>query len=79
VLGRSMRTQKAQARVLAAQFAERAVAAERARFARELHDVVAHHVSVVVVQAAGAHAALDDDPAAARVALRHIESSGREA
>jgi signal transduction histidine kinase len=79
LLGRSQQTQRAQAAALAQQSAERAVVAERSRFARELHDVVAHHVSVVVVQAAGARAALDEQPEAAREALRHIEDSGRAA
>jgi len=55
--------------------AERAVAAERARIARELHDIVAHHLSVVVLQAAGSRAS--GKPAAA--ALEKIEHSGRQA
>jgi signal transduction histidine kinase len=55
--------------------AERAVAAERARIARELHDIVAHHLSVVVLQAAGARAS--GRPAAG--ALEKIEDSGRQA
>jgi signal transduction histidine kinase len=55
--------------------AEQAVAAERARIARELHDIVAHHLSVVVLQAAGARAS--GRPADG--ALQKIEHSGREA
>jgi len=55
--------------------AEQAVAAERARIARELHDIVAHHISVVVLQAAGARAS--GRPADG--ALKKIERSGREA
>jgi signal transduction histidine kinase len=55
--------------------AEQAVAAERARIARELHDIVAHHLSVVVLQAAGARAS--GRPADG--ALKKIERSGREA
>ena len=54
---------------------ERAVAAEQARIARELHDIVAHHLSVVVLQAAGARAS--GRPAAA--SLEKIEDSGRQA
>jgi signal transduction histidine kinase len=57
------------------QQAERAVAAERARIARELHDIVAHHLSVVVLQAAGAQAS--GRPATG--ALQKIEHSGRQA
>ncbi|MEV0727256.1 sensor histidine kinase [Polymorphospora sp. NPDC050346] len=56
-----------------------AVAEERARIARELHDVVAHHVSVMVVQADGAGYALAGDPDRAREALGTISRTGREA
>jgi signal transduction histidine kinase len=55
--------------------AEQAVAAERARIARELHDIIAHHLSVVVLHAAGARAAGGADPAT----LAEIEQSGRQA
>ena len=56
-----------------------AAAAERARIARELHDVVAHHVSVMVVQADGAGYALRSDPDRAAAALKAISSTGRQA
>lgn len=56
-----------------------AVAAERARIARELHDVVAHNVSVMVVQADGAAYVLDASPAQAKQALETISSTGRQA
>ncbi|MGE5133232.1 MAG: sensor histidine kinase [Gemmatimonadota bacterium] len=59
--------------------AQVAVAAERARIARELHDVVAHNVSVMVVQADGASYALDSEPDRARQALAAISGTGRQA
>ncbi|MEV6980764.1 sensor histidine kinase [Sphaerisporangium sp. NPDC051017] len=56
-----------------------ATAAERARIARELHDVVAHNVSVMIVQADGASYTLDTDPEKARHAVQTISSTGRQA
>jgi DNA-binding CsgD family transcriptional regulator len=56
-----------------------AAAAERARIAREIHDVVAHNVSVMVVQADGAAFALDGSPQRAREALGAISATGRRA
>ncbi|GHF76504.1 two-component sensor histidine kinase [Streptomyces griseosporeus] len=89
VLGDSIRTRRA----YYAQLEERAtrlekereaqakvaVAAERARIARELHDVVAHNVSVMVVQADGAAYVLDAAPDQAKKALETISSTGRQA
>lgn len=89
VLGDSLRTRRA----YLAQLEERAarlerereaqakvaVAAERARIARELHDVVAHNVSVMVVQADGANYVLDAAPEQARKALETISGTGRQA
>ena len=57
----------------------RATAEEQARIARELHDVIAHSVSVMVVQAAAAGDIFDTNPARAREALASIESTGRTA
>jgi signal transduction histidine kinase len=59
--------------------ADEAVAAERRRIARELHDVVSHAVTVVVLQARGGRSMLDRDPTQTRAALDAIEQSGQEA
>ncbi|MFI7318309.1 sensor histidine kinase [Streptomyces venezuelae] len=89
VLGDSIRTRRA----YFAQLEERAdrlekereaqakvaVAAERARIARELHDVVAHNVSVMVVQADGAAYVMDTAPDQAKKALETISGTGRQA
>ncbi len=89
VLGDSMRTRRAywaQLEERAARLeqereaqAKVAVAAERARIARELHDVVAHNVSVMVVQADGAAYVMDASPEQARQALETISGTGRQA
>jgi signal transduction histidine kinase len=59
--------------------ARRGVTEERIRIARELHDVVAHSMSVITVQAGFGHLVIDDKPAEARAALGAIETTGREA
>ncbi len=61
------------------QQAKIAVAEERTRIARELHDVVAHAVSVMVVQADGATYAVHTNPELAERAVKTISSTGREA
>jgi signal transduction histidine kinase len=89
VLGRVLRSQTQMARELAEKEAmlrhlhelerQRAIAEERARVARELHDVLAHNLSVMVIQASGARRLLAADPEAAVDAARLIEKTGREA
>src|SRR5438105_11778977 len=59
--------------------ARRAVAEEQARIARELHDVVAHALSVIVVQAGAADDVFDDEPKRARGAVRAIDAAARTA
>jgi signal transduction histidine kinase len=71
-VGRLVRRERAQAQRMA-------VAEERARIARELHDVVAHGVSVIAVQADAAEAALEHDPARAGAPLRTIRGSAHDA
>jgi signal transduction histidine kinase len=57
----------------------RAALAERLRIAREMHDIVAHHVSVVVIQAQGAQRVADCDPDRAKTAMADVERTGRTA
>ena len=57
----------------------RAASEEQARIARELHDVIAHSVSVIVVQAAAAREVFEAQPDQARAALLSIETAGRDA
>jgi signal transduction histidine kinase len=89
ILGDNMRTRRAYYRELEEKAERlerereentlRAAAEEQARIARELHDVIAHNVSVMVLQAAGGREVFDADPARAREALTAIESTGRDA
>jgi signal transduction histidine kinase len=57
--------------------AREAVTSERTRIARELHDVVAHSMSVMIVQAGAARTVVERDPAAAQEAIAHVEETGR--
>jgi len=89
LLGDTLRTRRAYVRELEARAerlerereanVRRAAAEEQARIARELHDVIAHNVSVMVVQAAAANEVFDAQPERARDALRSVEATGRAA
>ena len=89
ILGDNVRTKRAYYRALEeraarlerehGEHAERAATAEQARIARELHDVIAHSVSVMVVQAAAANDVFAQHPERAPEALRSIEETGRSA
>ena len=61
------------------QEARRATLAERLRIARELHDIVAHHVSVIVIQAQGAQRVAGREPDRARQAMADVEQTARTA
>jgi signal transduction histidine kinase len=89
VLGDNIRTRRAYLAELEARAArlerereerdQRAVSDERARIARELHDVIAHNVSVMVVQASAGEELFDTDPRRARESLAAVASTGRAA
>lgn len=78
-LVRSRAQAREQRRVAREQRAAHAVAEERNRIARELHDVIGHSVSVMTVQASAVRRRLSPEQAAERQALEVVESTGREA
>jgi signal transduction histidine kinase len=73
----ALETEQAEAEQRAA--AGRAIAAERSRIARDLHDVVAHNVSVMAIQTVAARRVAGQDAASARRALEAVATCGREA
>jgi signal transduction histidine kinase len=78
-LNRALRDRAAALERRRAGEAERAVADERTRIAGELHDVVAHALSAMTVQATGARRLVTSDPARARQAFEAVEATGRDA
>ncbi|MCA1836773.1 MAG: histidine kinase, partial [Actinobacteria bacterium] len=78
-LGRSFRARREYAVQLAEHRAQQAVAEERLRIAREMHDVVAHSIGVIVMKAAVANHVYETRPEESREALGVIESVGRAA
>ncbi|MCO7274483.1 sensor histidine kinase [Cellulosimicrobium cellulans] len=74
-----LRERNAELQALQAELAERAVLAERTRIARELHDVVAHHMSAIVVRAQAADRVAANQPEAPAEAVRWISDEGKQA
>ena len=79
ISGYSMRQRRLYAQMLQEQATSSAVAEERLRIARELHDVVAHSMSVIAVQAGYGQYVIDSSPADARDALGAIQATSRDA
>jgi signal transduction histidine kinase len=77
-LWRARRDRREQARTAAAEAERRRGSEERLRIARDLHDVLGHHVSLINVQAGVALYLMDDDPVQARSALTAIKRSSRD-
>ncbi|WP_079039454.1 sensor histidine kinase [Streptomyces sp. Root431] len=78
LLGHSVRERRTHAAELRARTAAEAVTAERLRIARELHDVIAHSIGVIAIQAGVGRRVIDTQPAEARNALATIETTSRE-
>ncbi|TQF02744.1 sensor histidine kinase [Kitasatospora acidiphila] len=78
ILGSWIRLRQDHAETLRAQVTTQAVQAERLRIARELHDMVAHSVGVIAIQAGAAARVIETQPAGAREALKAIELTSRD-
>jgi signal transduction histidine kinase len=78
LIGNAVRQAQAKAELIRAQAATQAAMAERLRIARELHDIVAHSIGVIAIQAGSGRSVFDARPGEARDALAAIETSSRE-
>jgi signal transduction histidine kinase len=78
LIGNSIRQAHAQAELVRAQAAAQTAMAERLRFARELHDIVAHSIGIIAIQAGSGRRVFDARPDEARDALATIEATSRE-
>ncbi|WP_328843946.1 sensor histidine kinase [Streptomyces sp. NBC_00258] len=78
LIGDSMHQSRVHAEQVRAQAAAQAVTAERLRIARELHDMVAHTIGIVALQAGAARRVIDTRPELAREALGEVENASRE-
>ncbi|WP_433386644.1 sensor histidine kinase [Micromonospora sp. KLBMP9576] len=77
-VGNSVRARRGYAEAVRAHTAAEAVTAERLRIARELHDMVAHSIGVIAIQAGVGARVIDTQPAQARAALATIEATSRD-
>ncbi|WP_405106091.1 sensor histidine kinase [Micromonospora sp. NBC_01405] len=77
-VGNSVRARRGYAEAVRAHTASEAVTAERLRIARELHDMVAHSIGVIAIQAGVGARVIDTQPAQARAALATIEATSRD-
>ena len=78
LIGNSVRQTRDDARRLSARAAAQAVTTERLRIARELHDMVAHSIGIIALQAGAAKRVIDTQPDGARQALGEVEAASRE-
>jgi signal transduction histidine kinase len=78
LIGHTIRQAQARAELVRAQAAAQAAMAERLRIARELHDLVAHSIGIVAIQAGSGRRVFDARPSEARDALAAIEATSRE-
>ncbi len=79
LIGQSIRQNRLHAQTLRVQAEVQAVTAERLRIARELHDMIAHSIGVIAIQAGAGSQVIDTQPAEARNALAAIEATSRQA
>ncbi|MFF2079850.1 sensor histidine kinase [Kitasatospora sp. NPDC058162] len=78
LIGNTVRQGRAHTEALRGRAAEQAVTAERLRIARELHDMVAHNIGIIAIQAGMGSRVMDTQPAETRNALNAIEETSRE-
>ncbi|MFD7644524.1 sensor histidine kinase [Kitasatospora sp. NPDC059795] len=78
LIGHAVHQSHTHAETLRTQATEQAITTERLRIARELHDMVAHNISIVAMQAGAARRVFDTQPERARAALGEVETAGRE-
>ncbi|WBP86617.1 sensor histidine kinase [Kitasatospora cathayae] len=78
LIGNTVRQSRTHAEALRGRAAEQAVTAERLRIARELHDMVAHNIGIIAIQAGMGSRVMDTQPAETRNALDAIEATSRE-